>query len=160
MKWAHRVRAICGGVLVTVVTLPAMAMDAEDAPETVSLDVLQRHYETVEFDHRMHADGFECASCHHHSTGGGTRQPVCVKCHADSPEAAEVACSACHPAEGPVIGREGEKPENRYHIDTPGLLGALHLQCLGCHRTEGAAVGCEDCHRLSRAGVERFAAQR
>ncbi|MBB5347730.1 cytochrome c3 family protein [Desulfoprunum benzoelyticum] len=160
MKWAKSVRAICCSLVVTALTVPVMAMEAEDAPETVSLDVLQRLYEAVEFDHRLHADGFECASCHHHTTGGGTRQPVCVKCHADSPEAAEVACSACHSAEGPTFGRTGEKQEDRYHIDTPGLLGALHLQCLGCHRTEGAGVGCEDCHRLSPAGVERFSAQR
>lgn len=158
-RWARR--AVCGGFLVIAWAIQAAAMEAADAPEAVTLDALARLYEAVEFDHRMHADSFACAACHHHTTGGGSQQPGCSRCHADSGEAGEVACSACHLAEGPVAGRPTAEAEaGRYHIDRPGLLGALHLQCLGCHRTEGAATGCEDCHAMNDEGRKRFAAGR
>lgn len=158
MKEIQTLLLYCGVLLLAIAwPVRAGAMDAADAPDSVTLDRLQHLYKAVEFDHRMHAESFDCAACHHHTAGGGTRAPGCTKCHADSPEAAEVACSSCHAASGPAVGNPAGPDGNRYHIDRPGLLGALHLQCLGCHRAESGPLGCEECHALSPAGARRFA---
>ena len=161
MKWPIGIGMICGSVLLIACAVEVGAMEAEDAPESVILDALARLYEPVEFDHRMHADSFDCAACHHHTTGGGAQQPDCMKCHADSGEADEVACSACHQASGPEAGKPaGRQGDGRYHIDRSGLLGALHLQCLGCHRSQSGPLGCLDCHALNPAGKKRYAVDR
>lgn len=157
MKRSKGMGIVCCCILVAGSAAWLGAMEIEDAPESVQLDHLQRLYEPVEFDHLMHAEVFACSICHHHTTGGGTQEPACLKCHAGSGAADEVACSACHPAKGMAIGLPARSPVNgRYHIDQPGLLGAFHLQCLGCHRVESGPIGCQDCHSLSPAGIKRF----
>lgn len=90
-------------------------------PDHVILDELEYEYEAVIFNHRLHAEmsamGSECSSCHHFSEGG----------HID-------ACKACHP----VGARED--------IHQPGLKGAYHRQCMGCHRDWSGLTNCEICH--------------
>ena len=90
------------------------------APETMTLSGLEKRYEPVAFSHSLHADmGGGCGDCHHHSPAGQT-----------------LACGRCH----------GE-PFNPQNLSLPGLKGAYHLQCLGCHREMDAGpVGCTECH--------------
>lgn len=68
----------------------------------------------------MHADmanSFACSTCHHHGTG---TQP----------------CSSCH-----------EAPFSSQDMSKPGLKGAYHERCLGCHEeTQGAPTQCNECH--------------
>ena len=136
------------------------AMDADEIPSPLTLDRLQKLYEPVSFDHQMHAESFGCNACHHHTTGDGSQDSSCMRCHADSAAAAEVSCSACHAqdltAKAPATADKGTIS---YHIDKPSLLGALHLQCLGCHRAESGPTGCQDCHAMTDAGKKRFALQ-
>jgi hypothetical protein len=139
--------------------LPAASMDADDAPESVTIDCLQELYEAVTFDHQMHVDMYDCSACHHHTTGTGTQNENCKKCHASSAASDNVSCSGCHnyiksvPAEVKNI----KKDNFIYHIDKPDLKGALHLQCLGCHRSENGPTGCQECHDFTPAGRKRFA---
>ena len=61
----------------------------------------------------------DCADCHHHSQADQT--PSCRECH--------------------------DTPFNPVNLNLPGLKGAYHLQCLGCHREmESGTVGCYECH--------------
>lgn len=145
-------------VWIILCCLPVSGMDANDAPESVTIDYLQELYEEVNFDHQTHADMYNCSSCHHHTTGTGTQSENCKKCHAASVATGDVSCSGCHKNQiSPLTPAKKEMPEtNNYHIDKPSLIGALHLQCLGCHRTESGPTGCQECHAFTQAGRERF----
>ena len=137
--------------------LPAAAMDIEDAPTSVTIDYLQELYEPVDFDHQMHAETYACNACHHHTTGDGTQNKTCEKCHAHSDAADDVSCSGCHQQMVPLSSLAGPAENISYHIDKPGIKGALHLQCLGCHRIEGGPTGCQECHAFTPEGRKRFA---
>lgn len=145
---------LLGGMLCT---FPATAMDIDDAPESVTIDYLQELYEPVTFDHRMHAENYACNGCHHHTTGDGPHNAVCGKCHATSPEVDDVSCSGCHTEKktAPAPAADGTAG-TVYHIDKPGIKGALHLQCLGCHTAEGGPTACQECHAFTSAGRKRF----
>ena len=137
--------------------LPAAAMDIEDAPTSVTIDYLQELYEPVDFDHQMHAETYACNACHHHTTGDGTQNKTCEKCHAQSESSDDVSCSGCHQQMAPLSSLAGPAESISYHIDKPSIKGALHLQCLGCHRTEGGPTGCQECHAFTPEGRKRFA---
>ncbi len=143
---------------IIVCTLPAMGMDADDAPETVKIDYLQELYEEVTFDHQTHVDMYDCSSCHHHTAGTGPQNETCEKCHAGDAASDDVSCSGCHEKTIPPIGPVIKNPQETslYHIDKPDLLGALHLQCLGCHQADDGPTGCRDCHAFTEAGKKRF----
>ncbi len=140
-------------------SLPALGMTAEDAPATVTIGYLQELYETVSFDHQTHSEMYECSSCHHHTTGTGTQSETCKMCHAAARASDEVSCSGCHIHKKTSASSAANSTTDtaRYHIDKPSLKGALHLQCLGCHRSENGPVGCQDCHSFTSAGRKRFA---
>jgi len=138
--------------------LPASAMDITDAPESVTIDYLQDLYTAVNFDHQMHAETYSCNICHHHTTGDGPQNAVCQKCHANSEAAEDVSCSGCHLQKKTLSVLHTSPIGNTfYHIDKPGIKGAFHLQCLGCHQTEGGPTGCQECHSFTPAGHKRFA---
>jgi hypothetical protein len=92
---------------------------SRDGPETCTLNGLEKKYEPVVFSHNMHAVMTEnCASCHHHSSAGQT-----------------LSCGECHGA-----------PFDPKNLNMPGLKGAYHLQCMGCHKEIGGPLGCTKCH--------------
>jgi Ni/Fe-hydrogenase subunit HybB-like protein len=98
-------------------------------PDVVSLKELQDLYVPVRFDHRAHATMSDmsggCENCHHYNEPG---QPI-------------AACKACHPAE--ILHED---------ISQPGLKGAYHRQCLGCHTEWDRDTACEVCHEKSADG--------
>jgi hypothetical protein len=145
-------------ILVIFWLLPAAAMDIEDAPTSVTIDYLQELYEPVDFDHQMHAETYSCNACHHHTVGDGTQNKTCEKCHANSESSDDVSCSGCHQQKKTAPSSLTSPTEmDFYHIDKPGIKGALHLQCLGCHRIEGGPTGCQECHAFTPEGRKRFA---
>ena len=137
---------------------PAVGLNIDEAPEVVTIGYLQELYEEVEFDHQAHMDMYDCSACHHHTLGTGTENENCKKCHSNSAGAEDVSCSDCHQHQiGPILSvKEATPGSNAYHIDTPTLKGAFHLQCLGCHQTESGPSDCQDCHVFTQAGRERF----
>ena len=64
---------------------------------------------------------------------------ICQGCHHNSPIAKKPPqCGSCH-----------GKPFDEKKPHTPGLLGAYHIQCMGCHAEMGIEkpVGCTECHK-------------
>jgi len=149
---------IKGLLLLLLSLLLSMNAYAMDAPESVTIDALAKYYEPVEFDHEMHVDVSEdCSVCHHHTTGTGTTDIYCSKCHSDYKELVQVACQDCHSAEpfsAEEINRQSQ--QDLFHVDMNGLVGAYHQNCLGCHQDVDGPTGCEDCHARTEAGDEFY----
>lgn len=124
-------------------------------------------YGAVLFTHRRHDvnAGGNCAACHHRqSTADGDRTGVefyvvhramgtsiqgdCQSCHVDLREKRIQKCSDCH--------RLADETDDR---SRPGLLGAFHANCIGCHlgqpADKAAPTGCDDCHQPRQAGGGR-----
>ena len=132
-----------------------------NGPETVVLESIAQHYEPVSFEHAMHVDLIgddKCAICHHHTVGTPVTNDRCKKCHANSTEADAAACKDCHSDkrfEAEYLEKI-EKDHQLYHIGKPGLKGAYHQNCLGCHEEMGAPTGCQDCHARTDSGDKFF----
>jgi hypothetical protein len=132
---------------------------AEAGPDTVELDSLANHYSAVTFDHAMHvgvASG--CVECHHHTTGGAPTDSNCARCHEGGGEAIAVACRDCH-SSNRFSAEDLAKIEGNqqlHHKGKPGLKGAYHQKCLGCHTAMGAPTGCQDCHTRNDEGDAFF----
>jgi hypothetical protein len=98
-------------------------------PNVVELNELEKLYDPVRFDHKAHSGmtrfGGGCTLCHHHTPEGG-EHPSCRTCHA------------------PDVPHEDS--------DQPGLKGAYHRQCLGCHREWEGETSCEICHTRKAIG--------
>ena len=142
---------VIGGVIMAPASL--WSMDADDAPESVTIDSLVNLYTGVEFNHAMHVEYASCQECHHHTTGGEVVNPNCARCHRNSGEAEEVTCIGCHETDrfNETYLRTLENPD-LYHIDKPGLKGAYHLNCISCHETTSGPTGCQDCHTMTESG--------
>ena len=101
----------------------------EGGPEICMLNDLEAEYAPVIFQHRLHANMSElnkgCTDCHHYAEAGIT------------------ACNTCHSA---TVSQE--------HLSQPGLKGAYHRQCLGCHKEWSGDTNCEICHAKKTAGGE------
>ena len=118
-----------------------LSFSEEDVPENVTIKVLAEKYEPSVFPHRKivkklieyignsrlatHFHGSQdavCQGCHHH-TPVGNRPPYCSNCHG--------------------------KPFNELNLYMPGLFGAYHQQCMGCHqKMEIKNVSeCTSCHK-------------
>ncbi|MCD6161529.1 MAG: cytochrome C [candidate division Zixibacteria bacterium] len=112
----------------------------KDIPEDVTIAILSEKYEPAVFPHRRiinrlmsdingskiaeYFHGHEdvvCQGCHHHSPIG-VKPPLCESCHG--------------------------KPFNEADLFKPGLMGAYHQQCLGCHKAMKIEEpsGCNGCH--------------
>lgn len=119
----------------------AEAYSLDDIPEQVVIKGLSSRYEPVVFPHLkvvaalvdnikndqlagyFHGrDGTLCQGCHHNSPPS-RRPPNCANCH--------------------LRQWNPEEPTK------PGILGAYHQQCIGCHKTMNIEkpMGCTECHK-------------
>jgi hypothetical protein len=107
-----------------------------EGPSTAILGQLQDIYKPVKFNHKLHADmvgmGQGCVTCHHYSPPG--KFPPCRECH-------------------------GDKSSNPQNLKQPGLKGAYHRQCMGCHREWSHETKCVVCHlpepgKILAAGID------
>lgn len=100
------------------------------APDVFLLDQLSEIYVPVVFPHKLHASmgemGEGCGICHHRN-----------------PEGPILKCSACHGGSS-----------NPVDLKQPGLKGAYHRQCLGCHREWTHETDCAICHAKREPGNE------
>jgi hypothetical protein len=120
-----------------------MIYENKIVPEKVSIDVMAKEYQAADFPHEkvvktllallnkntmgtyFHQEKYVmCQGCHHNSPQSAT-PPKCVSCHGIASKMA-------------TDGR-------------PGLKGAYHGQCIGCHEEMGiekpAATACIECHK-------------
>jgi hypothetical protein len=139
----------------TFVMSVTLAQAFDGVPDQVSIDLMVKYFDAVEFDHEMHTElGEDCSACHHHTAGTGTADERCVRCHADSDKAATVSCRECHvvdPFSAEHINRKAADVY-QFHIDTPGLKAAYHWSCVGCHEKMDGPTGCQDCHARTPEG--------
>ena len=149
LNWVNRIF-----VMVALAAGPSVCQGT-NLPDVISLDSLVKLYDKVEFNHGEHIKLLkDCAGCHHHTTGNLVEDPNCVRCHKNSSETSIVACKGCHAAQ-PFLaeGLNKKHADNKlYHQDKPGLKGAYHLNCMGCHAKMGGPTGCRDCHAMNRTG--------
>lgn len=98
----------------------------EETPETIVIDEISDRYGPVYFSHKVHAQMSDmsggCEGCHHYNTSG----PI-------------LKCNSCH-----------EPDRKRDDISLPDLKGALHRQCMDCHREWSHDTGCNSCHQLKK----------
>jgi hypothetical protein len=140
IKGAPEESAMAAALLAARVPVKGTYAD-EDIPEKVVINRLSKKYQPVELPHRKIVKALvkgigdnQMAAFFH--TNEGT---VCQGCHHNSiPSKKPPQCASCHGQ--PFVA-------NRPH--TPGLLGAYHIQCMGCHAAMGIEkpVGCTECHK-------------
>ena len=110
--------------------LRSAGLKPELGPDVSILDQLEDLYVPVYFNHRTHAGmaAMEggCALCHHFTP----------------PDSPHPACRECHP-----VGA------SREDLDQPGLKGAYHRQCFGCHQEWDGETKCEICHAKKAGGA-------
>lgn len=91
----------------------------DEGPSIIVLGQPGNMYEPVTFDHRSHA-------------GMGSMGDGCSSCHHYTPAGHVPPCTECH-----------LKPAK---LGQPGLKGAYHRQCLGCHKKWSGSNDCINCH--------------
>lgn len=147
------------GIFAVALLVPPLCAHSNGLPDSLDLGTLANLYEKVKFDHAKHILLVkECADCHHHTTGTLSQNPNCVKCHKNSGATASVACKSCHLAQPFSAEALRKKNKTAYHQDIPGLKGAYHLACSGCHQKMGGPTGCEDCHPRNKTGDALYSA--
>lgn len=155
-----RILLFLGGI--SMFWAPVTVTADNSGPANVELDSLADLYRPVEFNHAMHVElvDSQCAKCHHQTTGAAPLEPRCQECHKGGKASAVVACRDCHPVlrfSAEYLAELAANPQ-LYHLDKPGLKGAYHRNCLGCHLENGGPAGCQDCHPRTPAGDAFFSA--
>jgi len=118
-----------------------LTFSTAEIPDTVKIGILSDEYQPAVFPHRQivnnlleHINDNKIAQHFH-----GHENVVCQGCHHNSPAGVEPPlCENCH----------GE-PFDESKLFVPGLFGAYHRQCIGCHEKMGIgkATECEKCHK-------------
>lgn len=125
-------------VLFAVGVICYTAFSAQKPDEPVRL-MYENVGGNVMFDHKVHSgeSGYvdSCYACHHHPEENEDAIKACTDCHTLPEDGSLPAlCMDCH--------EEGE-------VDTGNMkksrMDTYHLQCAGCHETEEAGPGPDDC---------------
>jgi hypothetical protein len=111
-----------------------------DMPEKLTIKILTKQYEPVEFPHRKIAQALFNNVAESKLAGyfHASQMTLCQGCHHNSPASTKPPkCQSCH-----------NKPFSEAK-DVPGLLGAYHQQCMGCHQAMHIEkpMGCTECHK-------------
>ncbi len=117
----------------------------DDIPDKVVIKDLADKYQPVELEHRKHVEALlkgmkdsKLAQYFHRDPG-----TLCQGCHHHSPPSKEPPqCANCHPQ---TRGQASTAVE----ATRPGLLAALHGQCMSCHqemKVKPEATACTACH--------------
>jgi DnaJ-class molecular chaperone len=118
---------------------------AEEIPEQVTINRFVNQYEGVNLPHRKIVSSLvermngskqagKLASTFHDG-----KATVCQGCHHNSPASVKPpSCVSCH-----------SRPFDEVNLMKPGLLGAYHQQCMGCHEAMEIKKPkeCVECHK-------------
>jgi hypothetical protein len=128
--------------LVQARDLEAKIFAAGKIPETVTIGKLSDRFEPAVFPHGKIVQALVAKTRDSKLAGyfHGAPGTMCQGCHHNSPPAEkQPACSSCH---GKTI--------DVADAFRPGLVGAYHQQCIGCHQSMGIAKpdsrDCNACH--------------
>lgn len=125
---------------------PCAEGDASDVIEMKNTEAFAQHrMGIVMFNHKKHHDaepdgyGVGCGECHHDDSGtplndlkAGDNVQGCLECH-DKTE---------KPKRTPDM-----TPEDFAELQLEYYYGAIHENCMGCHKEKGAGpVKCTECH--------------
>lgn len=94
----------------------------------------------VEFDHKAHAAdyGLSCGKCHHDKNG----KPLNNLSYDDAVQ----SCYACHDKNGRPTREEGMSQEQWKKEQLKYYYGAIHENCMGCHKETAGPTRCTECH--------------
>ena len=94
----------------------------------------------VEFDHKAHAAdyGLSCGKCHHDENG----KPLNNLSYDDAVQ----SCYACHDKNGRPTREEGMSEEQWKEEQLKYYYGAIHENCMGCHKETQGPTRCTECH--------------
>ncbi len=149
-------------IIGTLVLLVSSICFGTGIPDKININMIQKYYAGVEFNHASHINSLkDCGLCHHHTTGAQVSDPNCARCHKNSGAQPVVSCKGCHnadPFSPESLKEQRDRQPPVYHRDKPGLKAAYHMSCLGCHQKMGGPTGCEDCHKRNEKGDEIFRA--
>ena len=115
-----------------------------DIPEMVTIQRLSQQYEAVKLPHRQIITALMDRMKDNRLSGyfHNEKEAICQGCHHHSPPSDKPPqCLNCHP------NQWDEK-----NLSMPGILGAYHLQCMGCHKKMNIEkpAECIDCHELKK----------
>jgi hypothetical protein len=123
------------------VTAPFSEAMLKDIPEKVVIKALVQKYEQAEFPHRKIAQTL-LKNIGDNKLAGNfhpDQMTICQGCHHNSPVSIKPPkCQSCH-----------NRPFDEKNPLAPGLMGAYHQQCMGCHKAMGMEkpMGCTECHK-------------
>jgi hypothetical protein len=118
---------------------------SDKIPETVKIGILSNEYQPSVFPHKkvmeaiaVRVEKSPLANTFHNDQAG-----LCMGCHHNSPRTLEPPkCASCHSRNSD--GADG----------MPGLMGAYHGQCIGCHQKMKIerlpATDCVKCHEVKK----------
>lgn len=124
-----------------------LIFDKEKVPEKVLIKALEKEFKPADFPHQKIvtkltkiSNESSLARVFH---AGISDQALCSGCHHKTDPAAAQAkkvptCNTCH-----------SRPFDARELGKPGILGAYHRQCTGCHESmkqKPAALECAKCH--------------
>jgi hypothetical protein len=137
----------------------SLVFDKEKVPEKLLIKTIEKEFKPADFPHqkivaKLTKISNESSLARVFHTGISD-QALCSGCHHKTDPAAAQAkkvptCSTCH-------GRPFDPGE----LGKPGILGAYHRQCIGCHeamKQKPAALECVKCHP-AKEGVKTAASR-
>jgi len=129
----------------------ALTFAPDEVPETVEIGVLSKDYQAAKMPHRKIVDKLSryirdssLATYFH-----GSEDVACQGCHHESPVGEKPPlCESCH-----QTNTADSTPQK------PGLLGAYHRQCLGCHQAMELEKpsDCFGCHAERKDALDTLA---
>jgi Class III cytochrome C family/Outer membrane cytochrome MtrC/MtrF-like, domains II/IV len=125
----------------------SLVFDKDKVPEKLQIKTVAKEFKPADFPHQKIitkltkiSNDSSLARVFHAGMGD---QALCAGCHHKTDPAAAQAkqvpnCSTCH-----------SRPFDPRELGKPGILGAYHRQCIGCHQAmkqKPVALECSKCH--------------
>jgi hypothetical protein len=143
------VKRVLVGLFVAGMGMVLLAAGIHAAEECSAPDVItmknekafpQHRMGIVEFDHKTHAEEYDltCGRCHHDENG----KPLTGLKDGDPVQ----ECIACHDKPGRPRRDQSMSPEEWQTEQLKYYYGAIHENCMGCHKEKGGPTRCTECH--------------
>jgi hypothetical protein len=144
------VLAILFAGVASLFAVAALNAGLEGCPDVITMkheQAFEQHrMGIVDFTHTKHVEdyGFSCGECHHDASGNPTDD---ITCQDDV-----TSCIDCHNKPGQPRVDRSLPEEERLKLEREYFLGAIHQNCIDCHREQNEKAGkkspvaCTECH--------------